>query len=361
MNTNKALDQEYIRDWTSHCQPALPADSQIEKPALCPVFLDFIKRYALELDFRCISTTHLGFSMLKEPSRALRTSLVQRLAKTRHTHSHWVRPTSDDINERNHLFALGTLTAEQDYQCDHEHLRVTMNGLTHIWVATVTPLNAQEAIEASMWYRVTHGLKPLPPTTARISDQLYLPVPMVNMMESEQTKATAEVVSGPRMVVPGFAQRMDALLAAPHSGWQYQQLTRNQQDLLYRPSKGIGTKFGFAEFQNCYLAGVKCLAMGMSEDEAAQEVSNSLIEAFDKFKRDPDGASKLAKKYIESVIHRRPMVAGSYARRDEAIKQEQQRAMAEKRKFEEFHSKPLVERERLVKLNGIKPIHEFDF
>ena len=55
------------------------------------------------------------------------------------------------------------------------------------------------------------------------------------------------------------------------------------------------------------------------------------------------------------------MVAGSYARRDEAIQQEQQRAMAEKRKFEEFHSKPLVERERLVKLNGIKPIHEFDF
>lgn len=361
MNTNKALDQEYIRDWTSHCQPALPADSQIEKPALCPVFLDFIKRYALELDFRCISTTHLGFSMLKEPSRALRTSLVQRLAKTRRTHSHWVRPTSDAINERNHLFALGTLTAEQDYKCDHEHIRVTQNGLTHIWVATATALNAQEAIEASMWYRVTHGLKPLPPTTARISDQLYIPVPMVNIMESEQTKATAEVVSGPRMVVPCFAQRMDALLAAPHSGWQYQQLTRNQQDLLYRPSKGVGTKLGFAEYQNCYLEGVKCLAMGMSEDEAAQEVSNSLIEAFDKFKRDPDGASKLAKKYIESVIHRRPMVAGSYARRDEAITQEQQRAMAEKRKFEEFHSKPLVERERLVKLNGIKPIHEFDF
>ena len=361
MNTNKALDQEYIRDWTSQCQPAMPADLQIEKPAVCPVFMDFVKRYALELDFRCFSTTQMGFSMLREPSRSLRTSLVQRLAKTRLTHSQWVRPTSDGITERNHIFPLGTVTAEQDYACAHEHLRITKNGLTHIWVATANALNAQEAIEAGMWYRITHHLKPVPPTTARLSDQLFIPVPMVNIAESEQTKATAQVVEGPRMAVPGFAERMDALLAAPQSGWQYHQLTRNQQDLIYRPTKGVGTKLGFAEYQNCYLEGVKCLAMGMSEDEAAQEVSNSLIEAFDKFKRDPDGASKLAKKYIESVIHRRPMVAGSYSRRDEAIKREQQRAMAEKRKVEEFHSKPLVERERLVKLNGIKPIHEFDF
>jgi hypothetical protein len=361
MNTNKLLDQTYIRDRTSQCQPALPADPQIEKPAICPVFINFVKRFALELDFRCISTSQLSFSMLKEPSRTLRTSLVQRLAKTRQTHSQWVRPTSDDINERNHVFGLGTVAAEQDYVCDYAHLRVTQNGLTHIWIATSNPLNAQEAIEAAMWFRITHDLKPLPPNTTRISDQLYMPVPLVNILESQQTKATARFVDGPRLVVPGFAQRIEALLAAPHSGWQHQQLTRNQQDLLYRPSKGGGTKFGFAEYHNSYLEGVKCLALGMSEAEATEIVANSLASAFDKFARDPDGASKLAKKYILSVLSRRPIVSGSYSRRDEVIQQEKKMAVARKRKVEAFHSKPLAERERLLKANGIKPIHEIDF
>jgi hypothetical protein len=323
--------------------------------------MDFVKRCALELDFRCISTSQLSFSMLKEPSRTLRTSLVQRLAKTRQTHSQWVRPTSDGINERNHMFGLGTMAAEQDYECDYAHLRVTQNGLTHIWVATSNPLNAQEAIEAAMWFRITHDLKPLPPNTTRISDQLYMPVPLVNILESQQTKATAQFVDGPRLVVPGFAQRIEALLAAPNSGWQHQQLTRNQQDLLYRPSKGGGTKFGFAEYHNSYLEGVKCLALGMSEAEATQIVANSLATAFDKFARDPDGASKLAQKYIASIVSRSPMVAGSYARRDEVIKQEERMAAAKRKKVASFHAKPQAERERIIKANGIKPIHEMDF
>jgi len=358
MNTINGFNHEYIRDWTSQCQPALQTDPQIEKPQLSADFVQFLKSQAPEADFLCVGKQGGSYSMLREPTRPLRHTLIERLAKTIKTHQQWVRPTSNSINERNRMFALGVLNADTHME-GIKHLRVTKNGFAHIWVATSTPLNAQEALEASMWFRIMNSLAPLNPATHGLKDINLMPVPMMDPQEPQSIEA--ELIDGPTLAIPGFAQRMEILLAAPASGWRYELLTPNQLDLISTPSEGIHKKLGYAEYAQCFFEGVKHLALGLEPNEAIAAVAQSLIDRFDKFRLDNESAVRLANKYIKSIVNRRPAVEGAYTRKDEAIKQAQTQLKAKKKGLQNFHALPLATRQQMIKNHGIMAIHSMDF
>ncbi len=350
MECNDRFNDISNRDWTPRSHLAIPADLQIPKPAICPIFLDFVQRYALNLDFKCYSQSHRSFSMLNRPCIRLSTSTVSRLLATHQSHEHWVKPTSDSISERSHLFSLGRVNTDVHLQ-GIQHLRVIKQDLAHIWVPSSRPLNAQEAIEASMWFRITMNLQPLPPGTMHIAELLFMPVPIINTNGSSPT--LSELVQGPVLEVPGFAERMEVLLNAPHSGFTIEQLSANQLDLVDGFKFKTGKDSGFSNYSTAFLEGVKCLAQGMTREDCIAAVSALLLESFGTYRGAPAKATKIATSYIDAVLTRSPKVEGAYKRPEEKRTAQQQQAAKVRAKADEFLSLSPLQRLKLLEANGI--------
>lgn len=153
---SNTLTHDHTKGRSLHCRLASPIDPEM-KGRLCPIFLDFVKRFCFQLDFRSYSETQRWYSRLKVPSSRIPDSLVSALVSRNETHEHWVKPSSNRITDRHHVLALGTIDKDDEFE-GLMHLRIVKGDEAFIWVATHTPLNSTESIEATMWLRAASGL-----------------------------------------------------------------------------------------------------------------------------------------------------------------------------------------------------------
>jgi len=318
------MKQKYTRGTTLHCPPASPADGQSEA-SLCPIFLDFVRRFCFNLDFRSYSQTEPSYSRLRVPVSRIPSSLVSALVLRDQTHKHWVKPTSNRIKDRNHLLALGTIDVDDEFN-GVMHLRIELNDQAFIWVATQTALNSTEAIEASMWLRAVSGLTLINRQMKGLADIVYAPAPITSAHKDRQVRC--ELVQGPLLKVPDFATHTEVLLKTHGTGWHFEELTPAQQDLLgplVRP--GSHRQHPKEFFNQALLQCVAAMARGKGEDESARIAADSLCTNLTYFSRKPDHAIQMGQRFVKAIQTRTPLVEDSYRRRDDELTASKQQAM----------------------------------
>ncbi len=320
------MTHDHTRGRSFHCRMASPTDPQVEKN-LCPIFLDFVQRFCFELDFRSYSETERWYSRLKLPVSQIPDSLIAALISRNGTHEHWVKPTSNRITDRHHVLALGTIGKEDEFE-GLMHLRIVKGNEAYIWIATQTPLNATESIEASMWLRAVSRLTLLQKSLNSLSDLVYAPVPIHTHIE--QQKVTCELVEGPLLRVPDYASRTEVLLKTHGTGWRFDELTPAQQDLvspLLQP--GANRQHPKEFFNQAFLACIAAMAKGLDAEGCAQVAADSLTENLTYYKHKPERALEMGKRLVKSIRTRTPLVQNSYGRSSEVIETQRRKASAE--------------------------------
>ena len=294
------------------------------KGRLCPIFLDFVKRFCFQLDFRSYSETQRWYSRLKVPSSRIPDSLVSALVSRNETHEHWVKPSSNRITDRHHVLALGTIDKDDEFE-GLMHLRIVKGDEAFIWVATHTPLNSTESFEATMWLRAASGLTLLRKNTNGLNDLLYAPVPIDTDIEQQQV--SCELVDGPLLRVPDYASRTEVLLKTHGTGWHFDELTPAQQNLLsplLQP--GANRQHPNEFFNQAFLACVAAMAQGLDTEDSAQAAADSLTEHLTYYKRKPDRALEVGRRFVKSIQTRTPLVQDAYGRRAEEFRAQKRKA-----------------------------------
>lgn len=315
--------------------------------SICPTFLDFVQKFCFELDFRSHSQTARWYSRLKVPASHIPDSLVAALALRIKTHEHWVKPTSHRISDRHHVLALGTIDKDDEFE-GLMHLRIVKGDEAYIWVATQTPLNATESIEASMWLRAASGLTLLRRNMKGLNDLVYAPVPITADFEQHQS-VSSELVDGPLLKIPDFATRTEVLLNTHGTGWHFHELTPAQQDLVSPLlQRGALRQHPREFFNQAYLACVAALAQGLGAEESAQQAADSLSENLTYYQRKPELALAMGNRFVKSIQTKTPLVVDSYVRRDEAIKTQKRKATAVAKAVREMSGE-----ERLAKFSEL--------
>lgn len=302
------------RDKTVRSQTGKPSDHQPQETVISEVFSDFVRRYVNKLDFRSFSDTAKHYARLGVQTLSIRTSVQQALI-ARQDHTHWVKPTSQTITQRNHVFCLGAIDIDQEFpQPELKHLRIEQGKLAYIWIPTATALNALESIETTLWFRTVTGLN----STSRFSDKLHqinwAPVPLCG----SDTKVS--LVEGSILQVPSFSERTATLISYGAQGWSIDDLTLNQRSCVepHLASKFPNPDAHLEAYSGAYFKAIGVLASEGCVDAATKACADQLQETVLKYRHAPTEATRMAKRMVTAIMAKDPKIVGAYQRkRDE--------------------------------------------
>ena len=302
------------RDISFHRQSATQTDLVTGENIISPAFCDFVAKYVNKLDFRSYGHEGKNYSRLAVPTVSIRESLLKALKQRQESHEHWVKPTSDILDQRNLVFSPGYLALDDHLEgvC---HLRIEHEDRAYIWIATSTPLNGIEALEAAMWFLAVNGFIQRSRKEQGLSAMNYAPVPLAG------SQTVARHIDGPVLKVPPFAERTAALLQLGAEGWRLDGLTVNQRSLVSPLLKnGIRSGTSLDSYAEAYFDGIKALASGEGYDEAVLKVAETLASNIEKFHKRPSLAQSMGKRLVDSILRQHPTIEDSYARKRKGVR-----------------------------------------
>lgn len=287
-----------------------PHDQVKGKPILCPVFSDFVRKYITKLDFRSTSDTCRHYARLGVPTITIKDSVQKALRQRSSTHEHWVKPTSNAVAQRNHVFCFGSVDIDNEVT-GIKHLRIEKGDLAYIWIPTVTPLNGLESIEACQWFRAVSGFNNFSNASALRNRLNWVPVPMA------EAKSTAHMVDGPILKVPEFPERTRTLIEMGAPGWNFDDMTLNQRSVLYPHlyTKDPTPHAHLEAYSEAYLIAIRVLSFEGCIDTAIEETSDTLQDTVLRYVNSPAAARSMAKRLVSSIVAKDPSIVGCYQRR----------------------------------------------
>ena len=277
------------------------------------------------------------------PTISIRESLQMALLSRNETHQHWVKPTSNSIDQRNHLFCAGYINIDQEMS-GIRHLRIERGNIAYLWIPTTTPLNGLEALEAAFWLHCVTGWSSVSRRSDILNHLSWVPVPV------KGNGIHACMVDGPILKVPGFAQRTATLISNGASGWSLEDLSLNQRSVV---APHLSAKFHDpqAHLEACsdaYFTAIKSLASEGSIEAAIEATTGVLQLTVLKYQHNRKQAALMAQRLVSGIVAKSPKIVGAYQR-----KRDQQMQSASVRRDAKNHAKTLTPKERLEMFNQL--------